>query len=202
MFDNILILILAYLLGSIPFSHIFPKLKGKDVRSGGSKNIGATNALVVAGPLMGALALIGDVGKGILAVYLAQQLSGNLWVVALAGILAIVGHDFSIFLKFKGGKGIATTGGVLLALDPILAIIILLIWVLMILITRYFIPSTIIILAMVPVMMLVLGKPVQIVIFTLAAFLLALYTHRLDLVRFFSGSEIRADEVINRYRKQ
>ncbi len=64
---------LSYLLGSIPFSHIFPKLKGKDVSKAGTKNIGATNALVVAGPVIGFLSWLGDVGKGFLVVYLAQR---------------------------------------------------------------------------------------------------------------------------------
>ncbi len=201
MIDIVLVLIISYFLGSIPFSHIFPKLKGKDVKSAGTKNVGATNALVVAGPFMGALALIGDIGKGYLVVYLATQFSNNLWVIVFAGLLAIIGHDFSIFLKFKGGKGVATTGGVLLAFDPILAIIILLIWLLMILITRYFILSTIIILGAVPIMMLVLAKPIQIVVFALLAFVLALITHRIDVYRFITGKELKTSEAINRYMK-
>jgi len=201
MVDIALVLIVSYLLGSIPFSHIFPKLKGKDVKSAGTKNVGATNALVVAGPFMGALALIGDIGKGYLAVYLATQFSNNLWVIIFAGLLAIIGHDFSVFLKFKGGKGVATTAGVLFALDPVLTVIIVLIWILMILITRYFILSTIIMLGIIPIMMLILAKPVPIVIFTLLAFVLALITHHNDVYRFITGKELKTSEAINRYMK-
>jgi len=198
----LLLLVFSYLLGSIPFSHIFPRLKGKDIQSGGTKNVGATNALVVAGPLMGALALIGDVAKGFLAVYLAQKYFVDPWAVAFAGVFAVIGHDFSIFLKFKGGKGIATTAGVLLALDPILTLIVFLIWVLLIVVTRFFIPSTLIILGSLPIMLWVIGKRFEYIIFALLAFLLALYTHREDLKRFFSGQEFNTSEALSRYFKK
>ncbi len=198
----LLITIVSYLLGSIPFSHIFPKLRGKDVRKGGTKNIGATNVLVVAGPLFGALALIGDIGKGFLAVYLAQKYLLVPWGIALAGIAAILGHDFSIFLKFKGGKGVATTGGALLALDPVFAIIALLLWILVIIVSRYFILSTLIILGGVPVMMLVLGKRIEYITFGILAFLIALYTHREDIRRIISGKELNTSESIKHYLKK
>jgi len=198
----LLLIVVSYLLGSIPFSHIFPRLKGKDVQKGGTKNIGATNVLVVAGPLMGALALIGDIGKGFLAVYLAQRYFIDPWVVVFAGLAAIAGHDFSLFLKFKGGKGVATTGGVLLALDPIFAIIVLLIWILLIVVTRYFIPSTLIIFGCVPVMLWVLGKRAEYVIFALLAFVLALYTHRADIKRLFAGKELNTQEAMGHYLKK
>ncbi|MFH1825780.1 MAG: glycerol-3-phosphate 1-O-acyltransferase PlsY [bacterium] len=198
----LMLLFVSYLLGSIPFSHIFPKLKGKDVRSAGTKNIGATNALVVAGPVIGALAWLGDVGKGFLAVFLAQYFTGSLWVMSLAGVAAVIGHDFSIFLKFKGGKGVATTGGCLLAFDFVLTIIILLLWLLMILVTRYFILSTLIMLGIIPILMLVLGQKIEIIVFTLLAFVLALYTHRGDIQRLISGQELNTAESIDQYMKK
>jgi glycerol-3-phosphate acyltransferase PlsY len=194
-----LVIIVSYLLGSIPFSHIFPRIKGKDVRQGGTKNVGATNALVVAGPLFGALALAGDIGKGYLAAWLALQYVGTPWALAFAGIAAVIGHDFSIFLKFKGGKGIATTGGIYLAIDPIFAIILLLIWILIILVTRYFILSTIVALAGVPVMYFVLGKRIEYITFAVLALLLALYTHRNDIIRFVTGKELRTSQSVKKY---
>ncbi|NQT29391.1 MAG: glycerol-3-phosphate 1-O-acyltransferase PlsY [Candidatus Saganbacteria bacterium] len=195
----ILFILLAYLLGSIPFSHIFPRLKGRDVAAGGTKNIGATNALVVAGPLMGALALVGDIGKGFLAVYLAQRFVGNPWIIAFSGLAAVIGHDFSVFLKFKGGKGVATTGGALIALDPIFALITILLWALLILVTRYFILSTLIILAGIPLMLLVLGQPLAYATFGCFAFLLSLYTHRKDIKRLLAGKELRLSESFKHY---
>jgi glycerol-3-phosphate acyltransferase PlsY len=189
-----LIIVAAYLIGSIPFSHLFPRIKGHDVRQKGTKNVGATNALVVAGPLMGALALAGDIGKGYLVVYLAQIFSGNLWVIALAGLAAIIGHDFSVFLRFKGGKGVATTGGIFLAIDFLFGIVVLLFWVLLILISRYFIRSTLIILACVPVAMLILGLSKEVVFFGVGAFILALIAHREDVKKIISGTELTTSE--------
>ena len=192
----------SYLLGSIPFSHIFPKLKGKDIRKGGTKNIGASNVLVVAGPLMGALALFGDIAKGYLAVSLASYYSPNPWLAVFAGIAAILGHDFSLFLKFKGGKGVATTGGALIAFDPIFAFIVFLLWILVIIVSRYFIPSTLIIAASLPLMMWVLGKRIEFVVFGILAFVLILYTHREDIKRLISGKELRTSEAVKHYFKK
>lgn len=194
-----LLILLSYLIGSIPFSHIFPKLKGKDVREAGTKNVGATNALVVAGPIFGALALIGDIGKGYLCVYLAGQYIGTPWAMALAGLAAVAGHDFSIFLKFKGGKGVATTGGVLFAIDPFFTIIVILLWILLIIVTRYFILSTLIIIGSIPVMMFVVGKRYEFITFGVLAFALALYTHRNDIIRLVSGREIKTSQAVKKY---
>lgn len=202
----LVVIVLAYLLGSIPFSHIFPKLKGKDVRKSGTKNIGATNALVVAGPVFGALALAGDIAKGYLAVYFARQyLMGDpymMWGLMLAGIFAVIGHDFSIFLKFKGGKGVATTAGVLFAFDPLFGIAVSLFWILLIIVSRYFVPSTLIILGCIPVMMRVLGMRLEIIIFGVLAFVLALYTHREDIKRIVAGQELKTSESMNKYLRK
>ncbi len=198
--ELLLLVVASYLLGSIPFSQIFPKLKGKDVQEKGTKNVGATNALVVAGPIMGVLALVGDVAKGFLAVALANYFFQPLpWPPVLAGLAAILGHDFSIFLKFKGGKGVATTGGTLLAMDPIFAGIVLLIWILLILVTRYFIPSTLIILGGLPLMMWTLNKRIEFITFALMVFVLALYTHREDMRRLLTGKELTTSDSIRHY---
>ncbi|MEA3493969.1 MAG: glycerol-3-phosphate 1-O-acyltransferase PlsY [Candidatus Margulisiibacteriota bacterium] len=197
--DLFLFILLSYLIGSIPFSHIFPKLKGKDVREAGTKNVGATNALVVAGPIFGALALIGDVGKGYLCAYLAGQYLGTPWAMTLAGLAAIAGHVFSIFLRFRGGKGIATMGGVLLAIDPFFAIIALSLWILLIVVTRYFILSTLIISGSIPIMMFVVGKRHEFIIFGVLAFALVLYTHRDDIMRLVSGRELKTSQAMKKY---
>jgi len=198
----LLVILGSYLLGSIPFSHIFPKIKGKDVRKSGTKNIGASNALVVAGPLMGALALAGDIAKGYLAVALTAYYFPDPWLAVLAALCAILGHDFSVFLKFKGGKGVATTGGALLAFDLILGIIILLLWILLILVTRYFIPSTLIMFILLPFMMWVLGKGTQYIVFAAAALALALFTHRDDIKRIISGRELKTSAAVKHYLRK
>src|SRR5258705_7298330 len=112
--------VVAYLLGSIPFGLILARLFGRgDVRKGGSGNIGATNVSRVAGPLAGILTLLLDGAKGDVAVLIAGRYSNDsaMWMV-IAGLAALVGHCFPAWLKFKGGKGVATAAGVYLALCP------------------------------------------------------------------------------------
>lgn len=133
----ILIVIIGYLLGSIPFSYIFAKLfKRIDIRKYGSKNAGASNVFFVAGPFAGVLALICDILKGSFAILLAQSLSMPEYIVILTGIAAIIGHCFPIFLKFKGGKGMATSIGVLIPLIPKELIISLVIFILFIIVIK------------------------------------------------------------------
>lgn len=128
--DRCIILILSYIIGSIPFSLIITKIKSIDLRSIGSRNIGATNVFRTGKRRLAALALLLDSLKGFIAVYAAQQLfSNDDFFIYLSAILAVSGHIFPIWLKFKGGKGIATTLGVLLALNVLAALIFIFTWV-------------------------------------------------------------------------
>ncbi|MFH1387306.1 MAG: glycerol-3-phosphate 1-O-acyltransferase PlsY [bacterium] len=179
----------SYLIGSIPFSYLFSKLKGADPRHGGSGNVGATNALVVGGPIVGILSLIGDISKGLVAVYIAQAAGLPAIGISLTGLAAIIGHDFPVFLRFNGGKGVATTGGVLFAIDPIFTTILILLWVLGLIVIRYFIPTTVLVIGFIPVMMWMSSWPAEYFILGIGAFILALYAHRIDLKRYFSGQE-------------
>lgn len=122
---NLLVLsVIAYFLGSIPFSFIIAKLRGVDLTKVGSKNVGATNVYRNLGLLWAVLAFTGDVGKGYLAVWLTSQVTGNQpWMVVISGLLVILGHMYSPFLKFKGGKGVATGVGILIFIQPLVAII-------------------------------------------------------------------------------
>ena len=124
----------AYLLGSIPFGVLLARLAGAgDVRSAGSGNIGATNVARVAGPLAGILTLVLDTAKGAAAVLLADRLANGsaMWVI-LAGLAVLMGHCFPIWLRFKGGKGVATALGVFLMLSPPSALAALFVFVLVV----------------------------------------------------------------------
>ena len=120
---NIIIaLFAAYILGSVPTSYIMGKLiKGIDIRDFGSGNVGATNALRILGTKVGVFTLIMDIGKGFLAVNIARFIIEDPadLIMILTGLFDIIGHIFTIFLKFKGGKGVATSAGVFIALVPI-----------------------------------------------------------------------------------
>ncbi|MFV9473236.1 glycerol-3-phosphate 1-O-acyltransferase PlsY [Advenella sp. RU8] len=142
MLASILAIILAYLAGSIPFAIITSKLFGlQDPRTFGSGNPGATNVLRSGNKLAAALTLVGDAFKGWLAVYIAIKFAPefNLTVssIALVALAVFLGHLYSIFLKFKGGKGVATAVGILLAIQPWLAVATLATWIIIAVFFRY-----------------------------------------------------------------
>jgi len=118
-FSAVMAIIIGYLLGSIPFAYIASRLKkGADIRQVGGGNVGALNTLREIGLLPGLVVLIADIAKGSAAVLIAVWLDLPLIWIFVAGFAAVIGHNWPIFLKFKGGKGAATTIGVLLALSP------------------------------------------------------------------------------------
>ncbi|MBL4760451.1 MAG: glycerol-3-phosphate 1-O-acyltransferase PlsY [Mariprofundaceae bacterium] len=128
----------AYLLGAIPFGLLFARwLTGKDPREHGSGNIGATNALRTGGKKVGILTLLADIGKGSLAVALAGYLQDDMTLLAAIALAVFIGHVFPIYLKFKGGKGVATMFGVLIPWLPWVAIASFVIWLLLFKLTRY-----------------------------------------------------------------
>lgn len=129
----------AYLVGSIPMGYLVGKLFYKtDIRTAGSRNIGATNALRLFGTRTGIIILLLDMLKGFAVVILSKMLLGDYpWLVVLSGLVVILGHIFTIFLGFKGGKGVATAGGVFLALAPGELGLALLFFIIIVLITRY-----------------------------------------------------------------
>ncbi|MEM6910731.1 MAG: glycerol-3-phosphate 1-O-acyltransferase PlsY [Verrucomicrobiota bacterium] len=136
------LLLLGYLVGSIPFGYLAGRLKGLDIREHGSGNIGATNALRVLGKPVGYTVLLLDAIKGVVPAVIARQWIGGEdafgeWIPLLTGILTIVGHNFTCFLGFQGGKGIATSAGVLGALLPLELAIGLSLWIVLVFTIRY-----------------------------------------------------------------
>lgn len=133
----ILLSALAFLIGSIPTGLLIAKSRGIDIKKSGSGNIGATNVLRTTGKLPAILTLFGDILKGALAVLMARHFGSGMFYEGVIGLSSILGHNFSLFLKFKGGKGVATSIGVLCIYSPKTALITIIIWVMTILITRY-----------------------------------------------------------------
>ena len=128
---------LAFLLGSLPFGYWLGRLKGVDVRKQGSGNIGATNVGRILGRGWGYLVFALDFGKGWLGVWLAQKIGdpADLWVVT-AGLFSVLGHVFTPWVGFRGGKGVATSAGVLLALTPMVGLIVAGVWGAVFLVSR------------------------------------------------------------------
>ena len=137
-FAPLLAILAAYLLGSVPFAMISSRLFGlADPRSYGSGNPGATNVLRSGNKKAALMTLIGDALKGAVAVIVAQQMGFSDTVIGLVALAVFLGHLYPIFLKFKGGKGVATAAGVLLALDPILGLAVAGTWLLVAYVSRY-----------------------------------------------------------------
>lgn len=132
-----ILLVFSFLVGSIPFGIIVAKAKGVDLKKVGSGNIGATNVLRSVGKWPAAVTLLGDIMKGALAVALGRYAGADPLFEGLFGIAAILGHNFSIFLKFRGGKGVATSIGVLLMYSPLVACITITLWLIVSVITKY-----------------------------------------------------------------
>ena len=137
MAENILLVIIAFFLGSIPFGIIVAKIKGVDLKKVGSGNIGATNVLRSLGKWPAALTLFGDILKGTVAVAIGKFLGVGPVYEGLIGLSAILGHNFSIFLGFRGGKGVATSFGVLFIYTPQVAVITVIMWIIIVILTKY-----------------------------------------------------------------
>src|ERR1700674_2589000 len=191
-----LLLIAAYILGSIPFGVIFARLFGSaDVRKSGSGNLGATKVARVAGPFAGIMTLVFDTGKGAAAVLLAARIAHEsaAWMM-LAGLAALVGHCYPVWLKFKGGKGVAAALGVFLALCPAAALAALLLFMIVVAIWRYVSLGSIAAAAAIPLLMYFLWAPRQapplIITFgSLAAAVLVVYKHDGNIQRLVRGEE-------------
>jgi len=193
---TLLLVLGGYLFGSIPFGLIFAKiLGGTDVREHGSGNIGATNVSRVAGPGAGTLTLIFDAGKGAAAVWLAARFTEHsASAMMFAGLAALLGHCFPIWLRFKGGKGVATALGVFLVLCPLAAVAGVLLFLLVVAFWRYVSLGSLAAAAAMPLLVYFLwapghAPPMVITLGTLFAAVLLFYKHDANLQRLVDGTE-------------
>jgi len=132
------LIVAAYLFGSIPFGYLLGLLKGVDITKHGSGNVGATNVARVLGKPYGVLVYILDFLKGFIPTLIAVKLYGaDSWITTLVGLAVVLGHMFSIFLGFRGGKGVATASGVLFAINPLLGFLVLTVWAIVFKLTGY-----------------------------------------------------------------
>lgn len=185
----------AYFLGAIPFSYLITRWKtGGDIRNMGSGNVGATNVLRTTGKLSGLAALILDVGKGAAAVYLGRVLGGNEIWGAVAGFLAIVGHSFPVFLKFRGGKSVATGGGAFLVLCPLGIISAIAVFIVMLLIFRIVSLGSITASASFPLFAWLYGADKGIVIMGAISALWIILRHSENVVRLLRRTERKIGE--------
>jgi acyl phosphate:glycerol-3-phosphate acyltransferase len=216
----IIVAVAAYLLGSIPTGFLVARAKGIDIQKSGSGNIGATNAMRVLGKPAGIFVMLVDAAKGWFAcyfgmfiyVYISSLYYGNIrtdadaefvsglinrydqdvaHIVVVAGIFAVLGHNYTCWLKFKGGKGIATTAGVYLALAPAAMGVALAVFILTVLITRYVSLGSIVAAIVLPVAVWFTKENLFLEIVTIALCALAIYKHKSNIKRLMAGTESR-----------
>lgn len=189
----ILILIAIYLIAAIPTGVVLARLMGgEDVRQKGSGNIGATNVYRVAGKLAGVLTLVGDTLKGFLPL-----LAFKTWLeptptqLGIASAVAILGHCYPVYLKFKGGKGVATALGIFLVLSPKAVFFALIVFILTVTITRYISLGSVLAALSAPLVILLLNHPQPIFLATLFIAALVIWRHNSNIRRLLDGTENR-----------
>ena len=185
-------IVIGYVLGAIPIGIFAGRaLASIDPREAGSRNIGFTNVLRVAGKTAGAVTLVGDMGKGALAVLCARWLTGPAagdWELAV-GAAAILGHIFPVFLGFRGGKGVATALGVLLAAEPAIGGGVLTVWLVSAALWRTSSLAALIAFGTLPVWVWLFRPQTSMAVFTVAVIILITYTHRDNISRIRTGTE-------------
>lgn len=189
---GILVLLAAYLIGGIPFGYLLVRLKsGHDVRSMGSGNIGATNVLRTTGRALGVLTLLLDIGKGAFAVWLADRAThGSPDWMAAAALAVMAGHAFPVFLKFHGGKAVASFVGAFLYLTPLPLAATLLVFTAVVAYTRYISLGSIVAASLFPLgVWLIEHPPASILIAAVVAGVFIVYRHKSNLVRIRAGNE-------------
>ncbi len=190
--EYLLILAISYVIGSIPNGLIVGKmLKGVDIRQFGSKNIGATNMYRVLGPGPAFLVLITDIAKGVAGVYVGKALLGTPPAALLGGIAAISGHNWSVFLGFKGGRGVATALGVIAVLMTKVTVIVFLVWAVIVFLTRYVSLGSIVAAAVAPPLTWLLVDQPEYFYFVIVAAAFVIIRHRPNIERLIKGEELK-----------
>ncbi len=184
----ILLSALSFLLGSIPTGLLVARSRGIDLRNIGSGNIGATNVLRSAGRREALLTLLGDVLKGALPVIAAGYYQTGTLYEGLIGLCAVLGHDFSVFLRFRGGKGVATSLGVLGVYSPQTGLVTIIIWLMTVILTKYSSLGALISFGLLPLSMFIFDSPEKLIV-AFSISVLIFWKHRTNITRLINGSE-------------
>lgn len=187
--EKIIVVIISYLLGSIPFAYIIIRqFKGIDIREVGSGNVGTTNALRTAGKRVALAALLGDLLKGLAAAWLGMQAGGE-GLAAACVLAAVIGHCWPLFIGFQGGKGMATTAGAVLFLMPKVFLFLAIIFILIVFFSRYVSLASISVAVLLPLTALLLSQPGSYLLISMILTLLVVYRHRENIERLRNGNE-------------
>ncbi|KAF1086465.1 Glycerol-3-phosphate acyltransferase [Sporotomaculum syntrophicum] len=188
--NTLLAMVISYLIGSIPFGVMVARTKGINIMEHGSGNIGTTNVWRNLGPGYGLLVLILDASKGLIAVLVGRHF-GGIETELLAAFSALCGHSWSVFLRFKGGKIVATGAGVILAISPLVTLVALVVLLTTLAISRYVSLSSMMAALSLPITMAVLGMDKLYIIFSCILVVFVIYKHRANIKKIFDGSEYK-----------
>jgi glycerol-3-phosphate acyltransferase PlsY len=191
MFETLILITFAYLLGSVPTGYVLGKLAGTDVRRVGSGNIGATNVARALGMWPGALTLVADATKGYLPVSIALHLGFSQAAVAWTAIAAFLGHLYPVFLKFQGGKGVATALGALLSVAPMAALVLVLVFAGLVFVCRIVSLGAIVAAIATPLILWLFYQPPTIVVMGLFLGVMIILRHHGNIRRLLAGTEPR-----------
>ncbi|MCA9419368.1 MAG: glycerol-3-phosphate 1-O-acyltransferase PlsY [Nitrospira sp.] len=181
---------MAYLLGSIPFGLVVSRLFGReDPRTQGSHNIGFTNVLRISGKKIGILTLLGDLGKGTVATVIAAFMEFPWHWVLIVGFAVILGHVFSIFLRFKGGKGVATALGAILGIHPLIGCLLVGVWLGAVLVFGYSSGGALLSFGVFPILAYFLTHELYFCLFALGVMALIFICHKENIIRLMQGTE-------------
>ena len=189
MFSGVLLVLCGYVLGSVPTGFLIGRAWGVDVRRVGSGNIGMANVLRTVGKWPAVITMAGDMLKGFVPVFLARTVAENEWVVAVVALAAVVGHCWSIFLGFKGGKAVATGAGTTIALAPVVGLGLFAFWWAVVLVSRYTSLGAISVMVVTPVVFLLTDQPTPYVLYTVIGGFLVLWRHRENARALAKGTE-------------
>ena len=194
----IFLVLLGYVLGSVPTGYLVGRAFGVDVRDVGSGNIGTANVLRAAGKWAGLLTLAGDMLKGLVPVVVARFSTENKWLIAAVAFAAVIGHCWPVFLRFKGGKAVATGAGTTIGLAPVVGLGLFAFWWAVVLVTRYTSLGAIAVMVVSPPVLWLTNQPLPYVLYTLVGGALVLWRHRENARSLVKGTERKFGQRVER----
>ncbi len=190
MYKDLIFLFVSYLLGSIPFGIVVTKIfTDIEITKEGSHNIGASNVKRVAGTKLGLLTLFFDMLKGFVPTLIASYINSDIYFILLTGFFAFIGHLYSLFLKFKGGKGVATAAGVYLAIAPLPFLFSLAVYILTMAIVKIASVSSLLATLSIPLFLYLFKMPYEYLVFSIVVTILIFYAHKDNFKRLIKGKE-------------
>lgn len=195
---GVILVLLGYLLGAVPTGLLVGWASGVDIRKVGSGNIGTANVLRAAGKWAAGLTMFGDMLKGLVPVVLARLLVNDEWTIALVALAAVAGHCWPVFLRFKGGKGVATGAGTILGLVPLIGLGLFAFWWVVALTSRYTSLAAIAVMLVSPFVLLLTGQPLPYMLYTVVGGAIVLWRHRENARSLLKGTERKVGQRVER----